>query len=186
MATQDSFFDWLELLGLKAVFDGLVAGRTTAADADDAVEAARDQYPGISQDYIAMLDQARAFIAEMRTVMRAEEDEIRQFNDDAASDDYYFVYTPGRLLTEDERAWFEELQQRLQADLQQHQATLQQLGRKAGRLNNEIERLAQDAEDEIEDALDKLKTVEENLEDAQDDLETVAEESNKSKPKAPK
>ena len=53
--TEPSFMDWMELLGLDGTLRDLFAGGLTIDDARDQVTDARDRFPGISQDYIALL-----------------------------------------------------------------------------------------------------------------------------------
>lgn len=171
MTVQPDLLDWLELLGLRQSIERLLAGRITISDTLDALQAAREHYPHISQDYIEILDITRAFLEEIRTRIEDQAQAIDAFNK-AASDTPYSFNRPGdRLLTQDEYKRFLALQAQLAQDEAMARRQQDALNKEAQDLEDEMERLAEDALDEAEDALRDLQDALEEMEDARDEYE---------------
>jgi hypothetical protein len=101
--------DWLELLGLDEVIGGLLAGTATLETARDEVAAARGRYPGVAQDYVAVLDLVDEALDEVEAAIDAQQRAIADFNRAMADVGETFPAQPGRLLTEQERARLAEL-----------------------------------------------------------------------------
>lgn len=73
----------MELLGLDSVMSRLFAGEISAASAEDAVQAARETYPNVSQDYVALLDLALDAIGEVRKAIEVQQRSVLEFNQGA-------------------------------------------------------------------------------------------------------
>jgi predicted nucleic acid-binding Zn-ribbon protein len=75
-----TFRDWLELLGIDGPIDDLLAGGTTLTEARSRAGAARDTWPSVSQDYVAVLDELEPFFGEVADVIDEQLELVDRFN----------------------------------------------------------------------------------------------------------
>lgn len=172
-----SLEDWMQLLGLTSIVPDLLTGRIGTADAEEAITAAKDQYPDVSQDYVAVLDQALSLIATVKATIDEQSQGIQAFNDAAAPYGLYFAHDTERLLTADDAVRLADLQKRLQRLLDQKQQELDRAKRDAEHIQNEISALLREAEEITEDATDGVREAAEEAEAALADYEEELEKA---------
>ena len=64
--------DWYDLLGVSNAIDGVFAGTVTITSALGDLNAARSRWPGVSQDWIAVVDAAIEQVQRLRAVAQAQ------------------------------------------------------------------------------------------------------------------
>lgn len=175
--TVPAFDDWMELLGLESEMSRLLTGQISATAAEDAVQAARETYPNVSQDYVALLDLALDAIGEVRKAIEIQQRAVLQFNRSAEEFQLEVPYEPGRLMTEDEENTFNERGEQLQVRLDQAEAGLKRQQRDADQAQREEEVRADQAEVEVEQALKEYEDALEDFEDAESDYEDLLDET---------
>lgn len=176
MSDLPDFDDWLELLGLKSTMDSLMAGGITADDAEDAIRAAFESYPDVSQDYVAILEQALIAVAEVRKSIVEQQAAIEDFNRQAEPLGLAIAFDSGRLLTADEQVELERRREQLQRSIEEREAELDRLQREAEQLQREVAAEQEAAGAEMEDAVKEYEESQSDYEDAVVDLEDLLDE----------
>ncbi len=140
------FDDWLELLGLDSVMTALLAGTISADAAEDAIRAQWESYPDVSQDYVAILEQALYSVDAVRLSIDVQQEAVARFNEAAngfmeASNEIElrFDHEPGRLMTSDEEVEFERLGEMLRTRTERAERELAELVREAEQLQVEVQ-----------------------------------------------
>jgi DNA repair exonuclease SbcCD ATPase subunit len=169
MAATGTFSDWLELLGLDERFANLLAGRERFAAVRAAIADARDTYPGVSQDYVSVLDLASTFVDDVEDLADQQREAVDEFNASVMAQGYSFSYDAGRLLSEDDRDQMHAIAEAIEADLDDLMAEMEDLQNEIEALNSEIEDLQESS------AFDDLEAAESELEDAEAELQEAAE-----------
>jgi len=164
--------DWLELLGLSEAFAGLFAGSERFTTLHSAIATARETYPGVSQDYISVLDLATRYVDEAQDVAREQAEAVADFNAAVVDAGYYFNYDSGRLLSSADRAEMQWIAEQVEDDLQAILDEIEDIEGEMESLQDDIEALEDDsAWDDLEAAEDDLEAATEELEDAAAALE---------------
>ncbi len=190
MTAVPTFDDWLELLGLDSVMTTLLAGTISADAAEETIRAEWESYPDVSQDYVAILEQAVYAVAAVRLSIDSQQDAVAKFNEasnefnEAANEiELRFDYEPGRLMTSDEEVEFERLGEELRTRIERAEQE-----REAEQLQEELQAEADDGQEVMENSVDEcLGEYEEALsdyEDAVQDLKRLLEKKRKEKEKA--
>ena len=175
---------WMQLFGLGSLIPDLFAGKIGPSAADDAILAVRDDYPDVSQDYVALLDQALSLTAMVRRSIEDQNQAIAAFNGEAAAFQLFFGHDPDRLLTEDETALLDEIEARLARLLADQEREFQRTEREAEELQNEIADLQAEATDLVEDALREIAEASLEVEAAQADYEEALARADETHPEA--
>lgn len=175
--TVPAFDDWMELMGLDSEMSRLLAGQISATAAEDAVQAARETYPDVSQDYIALLDLALDAVGEVRKAIEIQQRAVLEFNQRAEEFQLAIHYEPGRLMTEEEETAFNERGEQLRERITAAEADLKRQQRDADQAQREAEARADQAEFEVEQALKEYEDALDEFEDAESDYEDLLDET---------
>lgn len=168
MAVIPTLDDWLELLGLGSVMTSLFAGEISADAAEDAIRAEWESYPNVSQDYVAILEQAVFAVDAVRRSIEAQQDAITEFNAVATEFGLSFDIEPGRLMTTDEEVEFERLGEELRHRIEMQETELSRLVRESEQQADESDQPTeeQEARKQADDAEDKVAAAEDEYEEA--------------------
>lgn len=168
MAVIPTLDDWLELLGLGSVMTSLFAGEISADAAEDAIRAEWESYPNVSQDYVAILEQAVFVVDAVRRSIEAQQDAIAEFNAAATEFGLSFDIEPGRLMTTDEEVEFERLGDELRHRIEMQETELSRLVRESEQQADESDQPTeeQEARKQADDAEDKVAAAEDEYEEA--------------------
>lgn len=175
MTALPTFDDWLELLGLDSVMTSLLAGEMSAALAEDAIRARWESYPDVSQDYVAILEQALDVVNAVRLSIVAQQEAVSEFNESAIQFQVRFEFEPGRLMTTDEEVEFELLGEELRRRIEITELELAQLEREVEQFQNNVETDTSDAEKMVAAAMDEYEEALSDYEDAVEELEDLLE-----------
>lgn len=169
-ASQPSFMDWMELIGLDGVISDLLAGELTIDDARNLIDDARDTFPNISQDYIALIDRTEAVLADVTRMIEEQEDAVDEFNDAASDFGIDFDHPGDRLLTSSELFELDRLRDDMEDQMQEIADEIEDIGEEIQDLADEMEDLSSEAESGVQDAADELEYAEDELTTAHDEL----------------
>lgn len=169
MTATATLSDWLEILGLADPFSRLLAGAERFSAIRVTIAAARDVYPDVSQDYIAVLDLASELVDEAERIAAQQAAAVAEFNASVMDAGYFFAYDSDRLLSEADREEMAGIAQRIADDLEDLMSEIEGIEDEIEELENEIEALENDS------AWDDLESAEDDLEAAADDLEEAAQ-----------
>jgi chromosome segregation ATPase len=170
------FDDWLELLGLKSTMDSLMSGSVTADDAEEAIRSSFESYPDVSQDYIAILEQALIAVDTVRKSIVEQQQAMEDFNRQAEPLGLAIAFDSGRLLTTDEQVELERRREQLQRSIEERQEELARLQREAEQLQREVAEEQEAAAAELDDAVKEHEEAQSDYEDAVADLEDLLDE----------
>ncbi|MGE4029908.1 MAG: hypothetical protein AB7I08_06755 [Thermoleophilia bacterium] len=69
---RETIGDWISLLGLEEPLEETFAGRATVRSAIAAIAEARTQWPGVAQDYVAVVDAIGREVAALRDAVNEQ------------------------------------------------------------------------------------------------------------------
>lgn len=173
MTPIPSFDDWLELLGLDSVMAALLGGAITADAAEDAIRARWESYPDVSQDYVAILEQALHTVNAVRLSIEAQQDAVSEFNRLAQDFQLRFEAETGRLMTPDEEIDFERLADDLRRRIETAELNQTQLQREVEQSQGEVNTDTSDVEKMVDEAVLEYEEALGDYEDAVEELESL-------------
>ncbi len=175
-SSQPSFMDWMELIGLHGVINDLFSGELTIGDARSMIDEARDTFPDISQDYIALIERTNEVIKDVQLLIDVQEEAVEEFNEAAREFDLEFDHPGDRLLTSFELVELDRLRDEMEDRMQEVADEIEDLAGEIEDLVSEMEDLASDAESMVEDAASELEYAEDELESAYEELMSLSGE----------
>jgi hypothetical protein len=153
---EATFEDWLALLSVRPQVHGLLEGTETYAAALAAVRDRRAVYPGVSEDYVAVIDAVVEQLEPVADLIAEQEQRLEAFAEaidevrllvGGARPQWRLPDAAGRLLTADERADLERIRDELRAAVVEHtQEELARIEREREDLEAEAESLAAEIE----------------------------------------
>lgn len=174
MPYQASIEDWLSLLGVSTEVRGVFAGLVTVQTAKDALSAARTRWPGVNQDYVAVIDALSDQVDKLQDVLIEQEqllDDLRgtieniyeTVPEGCGTTDVESVPAPlGRLLNAAERVALERISEQLD-----------RIAEDVAYCSDEMEELADEAEAEADAAAERAAEEGDDAEDEEDGWEDV-------------
>ncbi len=163
--------DWLELLGLTGSVQQLLAGQRTLSDAREDVESAKTTWPGVSQDFVSVLDQLNPFFDDVADVISEQHDLIDEFNNAVGEFGETFPAPQDRLLNEEDLGDIADIRDALLDFLAELHSQIESIVDEIEDLLNELESQRGGLEegdpflaDEIAETLEELEELQEALE----------------------
>jgi wobble nucleotide-excising tRNase len=158
MPYQATIDDWLALLGLSGTIRDVFSGYATIDEALTALNDARATWPGVSQDYVAVIDAVKDQVNQLADVISDQNtvlDDLNRVISDIRSDLPDGIDGPedpprpvNRLLTQAER----DLLDRISRELQEMEADVEAWADDLETAADEAEQQAQDAQDAADEA----------------------------------
>ena len=170
MSLDVTFTDWLELLGLQDTIDELLAGERSLTDARGRVEAARTSWPGVSQDFVPILDQLDPFFQDVADTIDEQHNLLAEFNSALFGFGPTFPIPEDRLLTQSDLEEIAEIRDGLLDMFLEQRSQVEALIDEIDRLQEELQDLTGGFDEGDPFLADDLAEVAERLDGLQDTL----------------